>query len=181
MVSFNRPGLRPERVGNIVTTRIHFGVIVQPYRYVKQKLSKKGKVLKKGRKIELSITTGEVAEHIEEQYQLFEFFYNDQKDFINEQLLGSLENSIEAIMSGAAVTQDPFGQAASLIEDQFKKMLSSRAFDGRIEGVATLASKNGVNHRLAHPYAKSNPMRPSFIDTGNFEASFKVWVDDNSE
>jgi len=43
-------------------------------------------------------------------------------------------------------------------------------------GIPTGAAEAGVNHRLLHPYAKDNPERPSFIDTGQYQADFKSWV-----
>jgi hypothetical protein len=38
--------------------------------------------------------------------------------------------------------------------------------------------RGAVNHRLARPYAKDNPQRPSFRDTGVYESSFTVWTEE---
>lgn len=167
--------------------KLHFGVIDHPYTYVQQKVSKKGKPLKKGRKITLVTTTGEVAERLEEKYGLFEYFWTSREDNIMEKLTNSLEGAVEAILTGAPPTHDPFGEATSEIEDDFKRALFMNEFDNRIIGAPTIASGRvpsvrvgGVNHRLAHPYSSKNPPRPSFIDTSNFESSVKVWVEDDN-
>lgn len=166
-------------------TILHFGVIDHPYTYKQQTLTKKGKIAKKMRTVKVSVTTGQVADWIEEEYSLMERFYEDNKQRIGDELTKSVEDAMEAVLSGAPVTQDPYGSATSELEDLFKKTLSSNGFDGKIPGVPTVASgrvpsvrKGGVNHRLVHPFAKSNPARPSFIDTGNYESSFKVWVEE---
>lgn len=171
-------------MGNIMSLTLHFGVIDIPYTYKQQTLTKKGKIAKRMRTIKVSTTTGEVADWIEEDYHLMEHFYEDNKDKIADELTKSLDGAMEAVLTGAPVIQDPYGAATSELEDLFKKTLMMSGFDGRIPGVPTVASgrvpsvrKGGVNHRLARPYAKSNPARPSFIDTGTFESSFKMWVE----
>lgn len=166
--------------------KLNFGVIETPYRYDKQKLSKKGKPLKKKITVEKAVTTFEVAGFIEKKYSLLEVFFRENERYIKDQLTESLEKAIEAVMSGAPPTFDPFGRATANIETLFKVQLSSNAFDWKIPGVPTAASGRvfglrwgGVNHRLAHPYAWTNPPRPSFIDTGIFQSSFKVWMDND--
>jgi hypothetical protein len=46
-----------------------------------------------------------------------------------------------------------------------------------LRGVPTKAALKGINHRLRHPYRKSNPRRPSFVDTGLYVASFRAWME----
>lgn len=166
--------------------KLVFGVIDHPYTYVQQQVSKKGKPLKKGKKVTLVQTTGEVAEQLEKRYGLFEYYWTSNQDSIMAKLTESIESACEAIMSGAPPTIDPFGSATSDIEDGFKRALFMNEFDWKIPGVPTIASGRvkglrwgGINHRLAHPYAWTNPPRPSFIDTSNFESSVKVWVEDD--
>lgn len=78
---------------------------------------------------------------------------------------------------GAPVSLDPFGSATSKIEDRFKQMLSTRELDSLgFPGIPTAAAQRGVNHRFKHPY-KKRAARPSFIDTGTFQASAKAWVE----
>lgn len=125
-------------------------------------------------------TTGDVAGWLESRYHVMEIFFEDKRDDIAADLEESLQGALESILMGAgnANSFDPTGKAMSAIEDRFKTYLSS----GEIEqsgypGVPTQAAKDGVNHRLKHPYGKTNPQRPSFIDTGLYQASFKAWAD----
>lgn len=157
--------------------KLHLGVSDIPYRYDQQQVGKSGRVLKKRKIVAKSITTGEVAERLEEHYHLMEKFYQGNEEWIDSTLAKSLDSSLEAILSGAPVTQDPYGPAASEIEKAFKEAISLQEFDYFIPGVPTQASLKGVNHRLAHPYAKGNPQRPSFRDTGLYQSSIKVWVE----
>lgn len=158
--------------------KLHFGVSDFPYRYEQEQVGKSGKVLKKRKIVASSTTTAEVAQKLEEQYHLFDVFYQANEQFISEALSNSVLQGLEAILTGAPMgSYNPFGQAASEIEARFKEAISRQEFDYQIEGVPTQASLDGVNHRLAHPYAKSNPRRPSFRDTGLFESSIKVWVE----
>lgn len=129
-------------------------------------------------------TTGDVATILEEKYHLMETFYEFNKRAIAKKLEGGLRDALEAVMMGAPISLDAFGQSTGEIAEMFKRELAERKFDARgIPGVPTAASgatskrKGGVNHRFKHPYAKANPIRPSFIDTGTFQNSVKVWVD----
>ena len=70
------------------------------------------------------------------------------------------------------------GAGASRVEEMFKDFISSgEAERVGVAGAPTAAALRGVNHRLLHPYAKANPRRVSFRDTGLFQSSFKAWVD----
>ena len=80
-------------------------------------------------------------------------------------------------MMGGNVETNIAAGAESKIENMFKKAISGKEFDSLIPGVPTEAAKRGVNHRLAHPYAKRGP-RPSFLDTSLYSSSFKSWVED---
>ena len=75
------------------------------------------------------------------------------------------------------------------ISTYFKQFLAMRQIEGfGIPGVPTQAALNGVNHRFKNPRGKwtgkgkdrkfqRNPRRPSFIDTGMYQASSKAWFD----
>lgn len=155
---------------------MHFGVIDIPYAYERQTVNKKGKVLKRRKKIKLSITTGQVAEFLENDYHIMETFYERHKEQIVEQVVGSYLKSQEALMMGAPATMDPFASAAAWIETRFKQFISNREMEGLgIPGVPTEAARKGVSHRFARPYARRSS-RPSFLDTGLYQSSFKVWT-----
>ena len=89
----------------------------------------------------------------------------------------SAQQALENVLLGSNAQISLTAQAETDIETEFRHYLSQQRFDGVIPGVPTQAALRGVNHRLADPYAKSNRPRPSFIDTGTYEASFKVWTE----
>lgn len=124
-------------------------------------------------------TTGDVAEILEAKYHVQEIFYEEHAQQIADALAESYEGALESIVMGARQKPSNFFTAGtSKIEADFKGWLST----GKMEalgypGVPTKAALKGVNHRLKHPYAKGNPRRPSFIDTGLYAASFRAEVD----
>lgn len=154
-------------------TILHLGVIDIPY----------ANAPKKNRRRSGSPgtqTTGDVAGWLEDRYHVMEVFFEEKKDLIAEDLEGSLQGALESVLMGAGNigNLDPVGTAMTDIEDRFKTFLSSQEIEKiGIAGVPTQAALDGVNHRLKHPYKKSNPRRPSFIDTGLYESSFKAWID----
>lgn len=121
-------------------------------------------------------TTGDVAEIIEAKYHLMETFVGMIKPEIDSMAAQSIGGTISNILAGQKGPILPTSQATSDIETKFKQMLSARAFDGKIKGVPTRASLDGVSHRFKKPYAK-RPSRPSFVDTGAYQSSFTVWVE----
>ncbi len=82
------------------------------------------------------------------------------------------------MFSGRLTTELSLSFAATEeLGDAFRIFIDQKELDGVIPGVPTQAALRGVNHRLMRPYAKSNPVRPSFKDTGLYEASFRAWVE----
>ena len=166
--------------------RLVMGVVDFPYAYDREQIGKSGKVLKKKAKVKLSITTGEVASILEANYSPMESYFILHKKEIAEWLAESAMAAFRQQHITGSVT-DPSTKAMGLIEDGFKKFLSTREFESvpvpslrsahSSRRVPTQAALDGVNHRLAHPYAKSNPRRPSLIDTGLYQSAFKAWID----
>lgn len=147
-------------------------------------------------------TTGDVAEILEAKYHVMEVFAEDLGlDLIAKALENSAAGAIESLLNGAGTqgfsdfshvedaslrarlesSNTPSLSLTLEAEDEiaaaFRHFLDQREMDGVVPGVATGAAKKGVNHRLKHPYVKSNKERPSFVDTGTYQASFKAWVD----
>jgi len=164
-------------------TTLNIGVIDVPYAYEQEHLTKKGKPFKKRRKVTLSITTGEVAEYLEDHYAVMETFFEAYRDRIEESLVEAVLGDLDNVLNNRPANPEIFAPACSEIEAWFKHYLSSReaeyqaSLKGPTLAVPTQAALAGVNHRLAHPYAGSNPRRPSFIDTGLYQASVKVWIE----
>lgn len=147
-------------VGRRVT--LHLGVVVQPYRSKSKKAS--------------PLTTADVAQFLETKYGLMQRFFDVKSARIAHAGEWSIVASIDAMFHGRYI--DPFGQMTQSIQTMFNDFISSREAEVvGIPGTPTKAALRGVNHRLKHPYAKSNPRRASFIDTGLYLASFRAWVD----
>lgn len=124
-------------------------------------------------------TTGDVAEILEAEYGIMQYFFDSHKDDIIRELEKGLQGQIENLMLGAPVSDDVFAESMSAVEAMFRQFLTLEEMNYKVYGVPTIASRKGVNHRFKHPYAKANPSRPSFIDTGLFQASFKSWIEGN--
>jgi len=123
-------------------------------------------------------TTGDVAAILESKYHVMEIFFNLHQDFVVDELKSSMEGALQNLALGAPGNSVSFSaEAESAIEHDFRQFISLREMDGLgYPGIPTKASLKGVSHRFTHPYAKRGS-RPSFIDTGLYQASFKVWVD----
>lgn len=130
-------------------------------------------------------TTGEVAEKLESEYGVMEFFVKNN----HEQITGAIEKSIIGGLQNVVIGRPPadfnyLNQACSEIEKDFKHFLGAKEMDGKVGGVPTLASIEGVSHRFKHKSRKrasksrvrNNPGRPSFVDTGLYRQSFKAWT-----
>jgi hypothetical protein len=167
-------------------TVLHFGVAEMPYATLVPKSSYRVAVRTKrgGKPQKISAapsggqTTGDVAEILESRYHVMEVFWELHQDGIIAAFEKTMIGAIENLGMGAPAGNNALAEAESDIETQFKKFISNKEMDGIQPGVPTKASLKGVNHRLAHPYAKGNPVRASFRDTGLYEQSFKAWMTD---
>lgn len=136
---------------------LHLGVIDVPY-------------ARRGGK-----TTGDVAEILEAKYHVMEMFYQQNEVFVAKSLEKSVAGTLESLLLGAPLSIDAFGAGTSRIEDRFKQFLSRREIERlSYPGVPTQAALKGVSHRLKGK--RSGRRRPSFIDTGLYQSSFKAWV-----
>lgn len=166
-------------------TTLHLGVLDIPHMAENKprKIGKPKKGVRKGNRSRKTgpagtqNTTGDVAERLEDKYHVMQVFFNQREADVAKTLETSIGGALENLMGGAPVSTEPFAEGMGEIETIFKNMLDIKAFDGLIPGAPTAASLKGINHRLKHPYSKSNPVRPSFIDTGEYQATFKAWVD----
>lgn len=124
-------------------------------------------------------TTGDVAEFLEDEYHVMELFFEEYAEGVQNALEHGVQQAIETVLMGGPIPNSPYLGAESEIEEAFKLFLSGQYVEELgIPGVPTKAALKGVNHRLKHPYADGNPRRPSFIDSGLYEASFRAWVEE---
>jgi len=170
-------------------TTLHLGVVDIPYvdgpAPIKKLVSRIGR--RKDRTLDENteglsskrgVTTGDVAGWLENRYHIMELFFETHHDDIMKLLTESMTGQLENLLSGAPFAEiNPLMGATDEIENLFRKFLSDREVEGLgIPGVPTQAALKGVSARFKSGY---NPKgrRPSFIDTGLFEASFRAWAD----
>jgi hypothetical protein len=179
-----------------VTVTLHLGVVDIPYSEAPAVPKRSPKLLLRSAKSRKSHptprtptlshkSTGDVAEILEDKYHVMEIFFNLHSDFVADAFAESVAEAIENLAAGAPPTISFSAQAEQDIEADFRSFLTLREMDGLgYPGIPTNASggkpggrQGGVSHRFLHPYARSNPERPSFVDTGQYVASFRAWVD----
>lgn len=164
--------------------KILLGVIDQPYsvftepvqRRASVKRAKGGKIISKTTKpANGAQTTSDVAKILEDKYHIMGLFVEERYDYIADQLAESVSDKIQDILNGAPIDGSPIDAGALKIEDRFKQFLSLQEVERLgIPGVPTQAALDGVNHGLK---IRKGKRRPSFIDTGLYRASFKVWTE----
>lgn len=160
-------------------TTLHLGVVDVPYVKNEPVRSRNKRLKRQEHPSGEHVTTGDVADILEDEYHPMEVFFELHGQDIADRMAASIDGAMENLLiAGGPVTADVFGDLTSGIEDDFKAFLTNKEMDALgYPGVPTQASLKGVNHRLKHPYAKRNKSRPSFVDTGLYQASFKAWVD----
>lgn len=147
---------------------LHLGVLDVPYQQARKKRAKRTAA---------TVTTGDVAEWLERRYGVMRTFYQQHEQEIADQLTQALVDASESMMMGAPVAGDPFGAGTSQIEDGFKQFLALQEMDKLgVPGVPTAAAQAGVSSRFKKD--KGRGPRPSFIDTGLYQSSFKAWIED---
>ena len=123
----------------------------------------------------INITTGGVAQLLEDEYGVMDGFVFLHQPEIAEDLAESVASALENMMAGAPPGLDPMGDAMGDIEKRFRQYLDNEeiVYTGAT-GVPTKAALSGKSKRFKR---SRGPRRPSFIDTGLYEASFKAWID----
>jgi hypothetical protein len=163
-----------------VSLTLHLGVTVMPYSGAmstapKAPTSKRGRAAK-ARGYGKGMTTGDVAAILEARYGVMKTFVDIHMPDITKALEKSVAGAIKNAMVGAPTPVSITEQGMSTIQASFKNFLAQREMDFRVRGVPTAAALMGVSHRFKHPYAR-RASRPSFIDTGLYQSSFRAWVD----
>ena len=154
--------------------KLNFGVVDQLYAQPAP-ARKKGKDTGKTAKA-TATSTGDVAGWLESEYHIMEIFFEVHKVEITQLLEKALKGAMKNVLAGGPARPIPYSSATPAIEKMFKQFLSNQEMDGLgYPGVPTLASLEGVSHRFAK---KHGPERPSFIDTGLYQASFRAWFDE---
>lgn len=123
-------------------------------------------------------TTGEVAQELENNYQLFTHFQEMHMDVIRKDAGEALALAlINHIKYGVPLASD--GEQLSETMREFHLFLELEEMAGLgVEGVPTQAALQGKNSRLKREYGDR---RPSFIDGGLFKANFIAWIENDAE
>lgn len=150
-------------------TTLHLGVIDAPYTHDDPK--------RPGRKAKAAPneTTADVAEILEAKYEVMGTFWRLHGQEVADEMTKSLQGALENLALGAPPTLDPTGSAMQFAMQKFRDFLTNKEMDGVVGGVPTKASLDGTSHRFKNK--KGAPGRPSFVDTGLFEASFQAWLE----
>ena len=119
-------------------------------------------------------TTGDVAAILEEKYGIMQFFFDHHAADIAQVLEGQMQGALDNLLMGAPVPDNPLAGAESRIQALFNAFLDAREMDNQVEGVPTKAAEEGKSSRFKK---KKGSPRPSFIDSGLYEASFKAWIE----
>lgn len=125
-------------------------------------------------------TTGDIAQILEARYGVMDKFMELHGQEVADAVAGAMQDRLETLLMGGPAPPDgasllPEGSLGE-VEQLFRKMLDDRELDGRVAGVPTQAAQRGVSHRMQNPYARRGA-RPSFIDTGQYQATMRAWVD----
>jgi hypothetical protein len=119
----------------------------------------------------------DVASILEFRYGIMQFFFDTHQQEIVDELGDAIVGSFESALQGAPVSPQPYAAASSEIEKMFNLFLDRKEMDNKVAGVPTAASLGGVSVRFKQKQKKSRGARPSFVNSGLYENSFRVWVD----
>ena len=122
-------------------------------------------------------TTYQVAEILESRYHVMATFYERRKEKIANLVADNVATAIQDLISGQRTS--PTYRAEQGIEAQFRQFLDANEMQllaMLVGNIASVAALKGVSHRKLHPYAKKNPARPAFVDTGLFRSSFRCRI-----
>ena len=136
---------------------VHFGVVDVAY-------TEKGK----------STTTGDVAEILEDKYSVMQTFIDLHEKDIGNELADQLMGLLESARMGAPV--DMSKVMFPKVDAMFRDYLDRGEWEKQKGNMPTKVAQAGVSHRKKRPYVKENPARPSFIDTGLYQSSFRTWL-----
>lgn len=116
----------------------------------------------------------QVAEYLEARYGIVETFWEMKQDRIYDILADVQEKAIEDIAAGKkrkVVLRRP---DALKIERIFKSAINNREFDGVVPGAPTAVALSG---RSRYRGQRRGSSRASFVDSGTYRDSFRVWVE----
>lgn len=119
----------------------------------------------------------DVASILESKYGIMGHFFEWHQQEILDAMGDAIVGSLESALQGAPQSPQPYAAASSEIERMFNLFLDRKEMDNKVPGVPTAASLGGVSVRFKQKQKKSRGARPSFISSGLYQNSMRVWVD----
>jgi hypothetical protein len=139
--------------------------------------------------------TARLARILEGRYGVMRAFYENNKPMIAGLVTRSLKGSLINVALGQPGPIVISNMATSSIDNAFKQSITTYKYDhwigrGPPFPVPTIASLLGISHRTASPKAargkknrktgkRERVKRPSFRDTGLYQAQFVSWISKN--
>jgi hypothetical protein len=136
------------------------------------------------------ISSYELGKILEEKYTLFSAFVELHNKEIADQISESLAGAMETYLATGHLPKNPFDSAGQELTLSLKKYIYTEELAGVVGGVPTQAALEGITTRTMNgktpkkvkagqkfKRVKTGVRRPSFIDSGIFEASTKVWIE----
>ena len=111
-----------------------------------------------------AVTTTEVADILEESYNIVHTFSEKKANLMANDLEDAMAKALERYIEKGTVSPNPLGPAVTAIKRRFKKFLNS----GEMERMGF----DNIPTRVA-----LREGRPSFVDTGLYRDSFTAWVE----
>jgi len=125
-----------------------------------------------------------VGKILEEKYTLFSSYVNMHQKDIEHELTQAIVGAFETFQTTGRAPKQPFDAAGQELTLGLKKFIYNEELAGKVAGVPTQAALDGVTTRKVGRGKKAKfkrtatgIRRPSFIDSGIFEASTKVWIE----
>lgn len=123
-------------------------------------------------------TTGDVAEILEDKYHIMRIFFEENEQFVADQIANSLAGSLESLAQGRPYNASLLKPAIPKVDERFRNFLDSGEMSRILPATQQIAAaQKGVSHRKKQPYSSKNKPRQAFVDTGLYQASFRSWVD----
>ncbi|EPY4902290.1 TPA: hypothetical protein U6I50_004933 [Klebsiella pneumoniae] len=118
-------------------------------------------------------TTGDVAEYLEEKYQIMQTFFDRYGSEIAGLMADDMAGQLENLIAGFPPRDDPFRASMERVHHLFVAFLDNSEMNG-LPGVPTKRALEGISKRFKS--GKGPKPRPSFIDTGTYQAAMRAWV-----
>ena len=134
-------------------------------------------------------STSEVANFLETKYGILGAMVQKKAPDIQRALEGSFVKGFEEVAAGLP-QRNVYAGGLSQIQAMMKQWLSTQEVERvGLPGVPTKAALDGVSHRFKSGLkgvtmaqkrkgVRKGQRRPSFIDTGLMQASYRAWIDE---